>query len=57
MVAVLAAALRDYTKARPRALVVLVNHGRANADLILDTVPARLRDRARVIELLHTGND
>ncbi|MDQ3936252.1 MAG: hypothetical protein M3340_16660 [Actinomycetota bacterium] len=51
-----AAALRDYAKARPNAVAVLVSHGRANADRIVAAVPEEQRDRTRVIGELHPGN-
>ncbi|HEX2087391.1 MAG TPA: hypothetical protein VHF89_17040 [Solirubrobacteraceae bacterium] len=47
------AALRDYAKARPRALVVLVDNGPLVESTLLAKVPKELRERTRAIGELH----
>jgi hypothetical protein len=54
---VFAAALRDYAKARPRARVLLVDHGRVNETTVRRQVEAPYRSRTRVVSELHPLNE
>jgi hypothetical protein len=50
------AALADYARARPNALVILVNHGPLDRDRLVEAVPEVLRKRTDAIASFHPLN-